>query len=1341
MNRSSSTTTSIRGSTNVSTSKIPQRNSTTSKTATTASTTASTTAVSAKSTKSTTTGTTTAITRPKITTTTVTISKIPVSSSIITATKKTASLSTKTAIVSSKKTITTTSKTTITSSNNSSNSSSSSSAATIITETTDTDYLQQNVEKLSLEEETITLTKEDEIPESYSVSSTFIQDTQLLVNESNSNNIVGSSNDSGSTKITTTTTATPTSSGIKKPVSTIAPKTTTTTTPTSSGIKKPTSTTSTTTTSGIKKASTTATISTSKTAIATTTKPTAVAPKKPAATSTIKKPAAITTKPTAVAPKKPAATTTKPAAAPKKPVATSTVKKPATVAPKKPAATSTIKKPTTTATTTKPTTTTTAKKPAEALAVKKPTTTTTAKKPAAALAVKKPAATTTKAVTITTKKPVAITTTTTPIKTPVKVTSTPTKVVPQSTTPTKTTTTTTTTTTHTTTSILGSPMANQQMLSSVKQGSKPAGPQNRKKPTVNPVRNLASKQSTTSSSPSKLSSALVKSNYVTGFGLLASVDTGKEATEQLKKLNHVDSNSGSNGGKGGSTLRLIKFNGKKSIVGRVVEFSVTSMRSNCCYILDAGQKIYEWRGSKSTKIQQAMALDLAGRIRNKERGSRPQSIVIEDGKKSPMEQEFWDLLSGTTKYKPSNIVEESEEEEKKSKIKDTLYCLINNSNATPEPTPVVVKTPTKTTTTTPKKSTSGIKIPLSSAKKQPPTTPSQQLQSMLSSFPLKTEIIKNVNGKNTLMKEMLLSSNSYVLDGLTEVYLWVGKQTEDFVRKQSMAKAEEILKLRKNRPSWVTTVQRIVEGAETELFKEKFIDWSRSLPISMAPIPKGRVAETKKEEFKIDSIKLNQPLPQSFTMTIDDAKGTIQVYRVKDHSMDPLPLHLYGHFYSGESYIIVYKYIQRNKEVYLTYFWQGKKSSINEKGESARLAVDMDDTIGNGITKKIRVVQNKEPIHFLNIFGGFIIIHNGVLDLDKVSTGGVLSDKVKAMYHIRSCNHHNDQFNWRVIELDDVSTNHLNTNDIFIIKSNQNRYYIWKGLNYKYNNNSNSNDNRLQLIINKLISSSSRVKQEEEEEIEEIEEEEETIVICNENEEPQSFLDNIGGNSNNRNSNSNNYFKDIQVYKPLMYQCSYSSGAFTVERVFEWDQDDLDDEDVMIFDCHTIVYLWIGRRSTQDERKASMTVVLDYIKNLNIDSRLKLIKSSQQQQQQMDGADEIITDINLEDYVYLVDSGLEPLEFTRYFHGSWDTKKSRNIGNNNNNNNTLLKVVDYLKALNRTYTLQELQNNPPRALDSTKLENYLSDDDFNSIFKMDKLSFSQQKLWKQENMKKSIGLY
>jgi len=60
-----------------------------------------------------------------------------------------------------------------------------------------------------------------------------------------------------------------------------------------------------------------------------------------------------------------------------------------------------------------------------------------------------------------------------------------------------------------------------------------------------------------------------------------------------------------------------------------------------------------------------------------------------------------------------------------------------------------------------------------------------------------------------------------------------------------------------------------------------------------------------------------------------------------------VPKEQYGQFYGGDSYIVLYAYKDpRGKEAWLIYFWQGKTSSNDEKGASALLAKELDDSMG-----------------------------------------------------------------------------------------------------------------------------------------------------------------------------------------------------------------------------------------------------------------------------------------------------------------------------------------------------------------------------------------------------------
>jgi hypothetical protein len=83
---------------------------------------------------------------------------------------------------------------------------------------------------------------------------------------------------------------------------------------------------------------------------------------------------------------------------------------------------------------------------------------------------------------------------------------------------------------------------------------------------------------------------------------------------------------------------------------------------------------------------------------------------------------------------------------------------------------------------------------------------------------------------------------------------------------------------------------------------------------------------------------------------LDDGSGKLQIWRIEKFEKTPVPQDLYGQFYAGDSYIILYTYKQGTKE-YIIYFWLGRNSSQDEKGAAALHAKNLDDELHGAATQ------------------------------------------------------------------------------------------------------------------------------------------------------------------------------------------------------------------------------------------------------------------------------------------------------------------------------------------------------------------------------------------------------
>ncbi|KAN0029376.1 hypothetical protein ACTFIV_011267 [Dictyostelium citrinum] len=715
-----------------------------------------------------------------------------------------------------------------------------------------------------------------------------------------------------------------------------------------------------------------------------------------------------------------------------------------------------------------------------------------------------------------------------------------------------------------------------------------------------------------------------------GFGLLYSVGAPDETmfkTRAERIQSAMDNNSSSNpfslNQQPKDQPKLLHIKGRRSPFVRQVELCYQSLNKGDVFILDCGKDknlLYQWNGSESNRIEKGKGMDIGKSIKDKERvGCRV--IIIDEGKEP---EEFWKILGGKGEIASADSAGDDRDAELNIRKYITLYrAQAINGDKELDLTPI----------------------------------------------------------EGRLSKSLLEADECYILDCVSEMFVWTGTNSKLKVRNMTLKMGNEMFAARAN-SCWTSgACHREFPGSEQVLFKERFSDWGGSLPIAMQQVPVGLNTATAKKQEKICIDTMHKPKAEKEEVMIDDGSGKLTIWRVEEFQKVQLDPSTYGQFYSGDSYLVLYTYFFKNKDNYLIYFWQGKNSSINEKGTSALLTVELDDSL-KGMAKEVRVVQNKEPKHFLSVFKGRFIIHQGKDPLSK-NYKPPLNPNEPILYHVRGTT----DFNTRAIQ-SKLSTQTLNSYNSFILNSTNNNgtIYVWYG---KF---SNQLERQFSKNISKSLNNSGKSK----------------LIEMEEGKESEEFFKLLGGRQPYPLS------KTTSRIEPRLYHCTVGSGAFVVDEVTSFAQEDLLQEDVFIVDGIEQIFIWIGTETTETERKSSMEVAVEYSSTLPSPRKQNIP-------------------------VYLTYHGKEPYIFTSLFHG-WDFSKRVNPTISFDQDLVLAKEI--LELYTKKYTYDQLvKKQYPKGIDGSRLEEYLSDEEFLSIFKITLAQFKTLSLWKRESWKKELRLY
>ncbi|KAG8432266.1 hypothetical protein GDO86_016781 [Hymenochirus boettgeri] len=661
------------------------------------------------------------------------------------------------------------------------------------------------------------------------------------------------------------------------------------------------------------------------------------------------------------------------------------------------------------------------------------------------------------------------------------------------------------------------------------------------------------------------------------------------------------------------------------------------------FLLDLGKLIIQWNGPESNRMERLRGMNLAKDIRDRERGGRAHVAVVEgdNEEQSPILMQIMRHVLGERGQIKGVISDDVVDSVSKTSIK--LFLVSDNNG----------------------------NLMVQEVATQP------------------------------LTQDLLNHNDCYILDQSgSKIFVWKGKSASTEEKQQAMSRALNFIRAKNYPPPTNIEVQN--DGSESAVFKQLFQKWTTKDQTSGLGKTStvGKVAKVEQVKFDATTMHAKPQLAAQHKM-VDDGSGEAEVWRIENMERVPVDKSYLGHFYGGDCYLILYKYLVNNKYHYIIYMWQGRHASQDEITASAYQAVILDQEY-NDQPVQVRVTMGKEPSHLMAIFKGKMVVYEG---------GTSRADSTEIPSEVRLFQvHGTNEYNTKAFEVP-VRSSSLNSNDVFVLKT-KGTCYLWCG------KGCSGDERAMAKNVADIISRGEK-------------------VVIAEGQEPSEFWLALGGKC--QYANSKRMQEETPDISPRLFECSNKTGTFRATEITDFNQDDLDEEDIFLLDAWDQVFLWIGKNANETEKKEAAFTAQEYLKT-------------------HPGCRDINTPI------IVIKQEHEPPTFTGWFL-AWDPYKWENVKSYSdlkaeledtsaieqismelNNTNLEFTSQTIFSSTNfQTFPAEMLVNKTPDELppgvDPTKKEIYLSSEDFIAVFGMTQAEFKGFPEWKKQNLKKGKGLF
>ncbi|CAA6671109.1 unnamed protein product [Spirodela intermedia] len=459
---------------------------------------------------------------------------------------------------------------------------------------------------------------------------------------------------------------------------------------------------------------------------------------------------------------------------------------------------------------------------------------------------------------------------------------------------------------------------------------------------------------------------------------------------------------------------------------------------------------------------------------------------------------------------------------------------------------------------------------------------------------------------DSLTKDLLETNKCYILDCGAEVFVWLGRSTSLEERKSASSAAEELLQ-GLGRPK--AHMVRVIEGFETVMFRSKFDAWTltETNDVAVSEDGRGKVAALlKRQGLNVKGLMKADPVKEELQPYID-CTGNLQVLSARCIK-DPYSSSEQSKFYSGDCYIFQYTYPGDDREDYLIGTWFGNESTGEERASAISLSSEMLESLKYQAALAC-IHQGKEPIQFFSIFQSFIVYKGGISSgYKKYVTDNAVPDETYsedgiALFRVQGSGPENMQS----IQVEPVSSS-LNSSYCYILHSG-NTVFTWSG-SLATTEDQELMERQLDLIKPNVQSKPQK-----------------------EGSESELFWNLLGGKCEYP---SQRISKNVES-DPHLFSCTFSEGNLQATEIFNFTQDDLVTEDILILDCHSEIFVWVGKQVDSKTRSQALNIGTKFIEH-----------------------DFLMEKLSAETAIFIVTEGNEPAFFTRFF--TWDSAKSSMLG-------------------------------------------------------------------------------